>query len=318
MPAYAVSGAVPGHVTPELRFDYDVHAPGLPGSDFHLELYKLKRTAPPVFWTPFNGGHWYVTDARLAREMLSEPEVFSNRNTTLPLPETPREGFIPVALDPPEHQKYRGPLSLGLSRKAVAELEPGVRALAVDLIEELKPRGRVRVHGRLRLQAAGHHLPAAVRPAAGRPRLAAGGGRPVDAPGRRQGGPAGTALQVPLRLHQRARAEPGADLISWLGEREIDGDRISEAKLLNMCTLLLIGGLESVSNTVGFLGKFLAENPEHRRQIREAPAILGAAVEEMLRRFPTTAVGTGRYCIKDARLGEVEIKAGDMLMTSTP
>src|SRR4051794_33752882 len=62
---YAIREDVPAHVPHALVFDYDVFQPGPPGTDIFEELYKLKDRAPPVFWTPYNGGHWYVTDAAL-------------------------------------------------------------------------------------------------------------------------------------------------------------------------------------------------------------------------------------------------------------
>jgi hypothetical protein len=62
---------VPKHVPAELLFDYDVYEPGPPGSDFFVELYKLKKRAPPIFWTRNNEGHWYVTDAKLLDQVLA-------------------------------------------------------------------------------------------------------------------------------------------------------------------------------------------------------------------------------------------------------
>ena len=66
-PLYPPAIEVPAHVPAELVYHYDVYAPGPPGSDFFEELFKLKQRAPPAFWTPYNGGHWYTTDAKLHR-----------------------------------------------------------------------------------------------------------------------------------------------------------------------------------------------------------------------------------------------------------
>jgi hypothetical protein len=56
-PVYAMSPAVPDHVPAALVYDYDVFQPGPAGSDFFAEQFRLKSLAPPVFWTPYNGGH---------------------------------------------------------------------------------------------------------------------------------------------------------------------------------------------------------------------------------------------------------------------
>ena len=43
----------------------------------HGTYWKLKGEAPPVFWTPRNGGHWVVVSADAVIEVLRDPERFS-------------------------------------------------------------------------------------------------------------------------------------------------------------------------------------------------------------------------------------------------
>jgi cytochrome P450 len=97
----------------------------------------------------------------------------------------------------------------------------------------------------------------------------------------------------------------------------VDGVRMTEADLLSMCTLLLIGGLDSVANTLGFVARFLADNPAHRRRLIEEPGIVSRAVEELLRRFPTVQAGAGREVVHDTEFGGMSLKAGDILMAPT-
>ena len=308
---------VPDHVPPELVYDYDVYAPGPPGSDFFVELYKLKQTAPPVFWTRCNGGHWSATDAGLVAQVLKDSANFSSRMLVVPRGNNPPEGFVPIFLDPPEHTKYRTHLSVALSRKAVAELAPGVRDLAVELIEGLKPEGGCEFMSDFAFQ-----LPIIVflrlvdLPLEHRPALLEQVARIIRPGSDKAAIIAGLAAYLAPIVKQR-RAAPGDDLISWLSLREVDGERISEPKLQNMCTLLLIGGLDSVANTLGFFARFLAENPAHRRQIIEDPTIIPAAVEELLRRYPTVTAGTGRLCVNDTQLGPAPIKAGEQILSPT-
>jgi cytochrome P450 len=318
MPAYPINPIVPDHVPPELVFDYDVYAPGPPGSDFFAELYKMKKAAPPVFWTRCNGGHWYVADAKLANQVLKDSETFSSRMLVVPASNNPAKGFVPIALDPPEHTKYRSHLSLALSRKAVADLAPGVRELAVELIQGLQPKGGCEFMADFAFQ-----LPIIVflklvdLPLDHRPALLEEVAK-VIRPGSNK---AEVIAGLAAYLHpivQARRAEPGDDLISWLSTREIDGERMPEEQLHSMCTNLLIGGLDSVANTLGFFARFLAENPDHRRQIRDDPAIVPYAVDELLRRFPTVTAGAGRLCTRDVQLGPAQIRAGEQLMSPPP
>ena len=141
---YAIREDVPAHVPAALVYDYDVFQPGPPGTDIFEELFKLKGRAPPIFWTPFNGGHWYVTDAALAEQVLADNVHFSSQVLLLPREANPPpgQGFAPIHLDPPEHGLYRRIMQMALGRKFVVDALPGIRAFAIELIEWLKPRGR--------------------------------------------------------------------------------------------------------------------------------------------------------------------------------
>ncbi|ASG22254.1 cytochrome P450 [Nitrospirillum viridazoti] len=315
MPVYPMNMDVPAHVPPELVFDYDVYAPGPPESDFFEELYKLKGKAPPIFWTRNNGGHWYVADAKLVNQVLRDSDSFSSRMLVVPRANNPAgEGFTPIHQDPPDHTKYRHHLSVALSRKGVAELAPGVRQLAIELIEGLKPKGGcdfmtdfafqlpIIVFLRLVDLPEEHRLglleevAKIIRPGSNKAEVIRG-----------------LAAYLAPIVHAR-RENPADDLISWLSLQEIDGARMAEDKLLSMCTLLLIGGLDSVANTLGFFARFLAENPDHRRQIIDNPTAISSVVEELLRRFPTVTAGTGRLCVADQQVGPALVKAGDQVI----
>jgi cytochrome P450 len=317
MANYPMNMEVPAHVPPELVFDYDVYDPGPPDSDYHAELYKLKHRAPPVFWTRHNGGHWYITDARLVDAVLRDPEHFSSRLLVVPRSNNPEKGLIPIFLDPPEHSNYRRHLSLALSRKSVAELVPGVRSLAIDLIEDLQPKGGCEFMADFAFK-----LPIIVflrlvdLPEEHRETLLSEVAK-IIRPGSDKGELiAGLAAYLAPIIRER-RNNPGDDLISWLSTREVEGERISEEALHSMCTLLLIGGLDSVANTLGFFARFLGENPSHRQQIIEDPSIVSGAVEELLRRYPTVTAGTGRVCVADTQLGPAAIKTDDQLISAT-
>jgi len=318
MPAYPMNMEVPSHVPAELVFDYDLYQPGPPGSDFFVELFELKKRAPPIFWTRNNGGHWYVTDAKLANQVLKDAANFSSKALVVPRSiNPPGEGFTPIHLDPPDHTKYRHHLSVALSRKGVAELAPGVRKLAVELIEGLRPKGRcdfmadfafqlpIIVFLRLVDLPEEHRLglldqvAKIIRPGSDKAEIIRG-----------------LAAYLAPIVKQR-RADPGDDLISWLSRQEIDGQPMPEDKLHSMCTLLLIGGLDSVANTLGFFARFLAENQVHRRQIVDNPEIVSQAVEELLRRFPTVTAGGGRLCVNDQQVGPAPVKAGEQVMVPT-
>lgn len=318
MATYTINKIIPDHVPPELVYNYDIYVPGPPGSDFFAEFYKLKHAAPPIFWTPYNEGHWYITDAKLAHQVLKDSVNFSSNMLVVPKSNNPPgQGFTPIHLDPPEHTKYRHHLSVALSRKGVAELAPGVRQLAIELIEGLKPKGQcdfmadfafqmpIIVFLRL-VDLPEHHRLELLEQVA-----------KIIRPGSNKSDIIRGLAEYLAPIVKERYANPGKDLISWLSLQEIDGERMPWERLHNMCTLLLIGGLDSVANTLGFFARFLAENPGHRQQIVDNPAIISSAVEELLRRFPTVVAGGGRVCANDTQVGPALVKAGEMVMSPT-
>jgi cytochrome P450 len=318
MPAYAMAPAIPAHVPPDLVYDYDVFEPGPRGSDFFVELHALKQCAPPIFWTPYNGGHWYTTDSDLTERVLGDNAHFSNQVLQLPRENNPPpgQGFPPMFLDPPEHAGYRHLLLVALSRKAVAEQIPAIRRLAIELIETMKPRGTCDFITEFAFQ-----LPVITFL------------RIADLPEKYHDG-LRTRLRGIVDAHSDKAllfrelsehlapfvddriAHPGDDLISYLSRQEIDGAPIPHDKLHGMAVLLLLAGLDTVANTFTFFAAFLAANPGHRQWIRDNPDKISHAVDELMRRFPVVANGTARLCVAEAELDGARVLPGDAVLAT--
>jgi cytochrome P450 len=66
---------------------------------------------------------------------------------------------------------------------------------------------------------------------------------------------------------------------------------------------------------MGFFARFLAENPGQRQQLVDDPALIPAAVEELLRRYSIPMVS--RRVTRDLELGGVQMKAGDLVILET-
>jgi cytochrome P450 len=102
-------------------------------------------------------------------------------------------------------------------------------------------------------------------------------------------------------IAQRER-QPANDIITRFLAAEIDGDRLSHNDILDICFLFLIAGLDTVSDSLTCFYAFLAQHPEHRRQIAEDPAVIPAAVEELLRWESPVAGGVPRVAQQDVEL----------------
>jgi cytochrome P450 len=317
-PVYAMSPEVPAHVPEALVYDYDVFRPGAPGTDFFEEQFKLKAVAPPVFWTPYNGGHWYTTDAALAEQVLRDNVHFSSEKLMLPRENNPPKGrgFSPIHLDPPEHGIYRSLMQHALSRQTVVDMMPGIRTTAIELIERLKPQG-----GCDFIEDFAFVLPTTVflrlvnLPEQYHDGLKSRVTKLVDGASDKNKLFGEISDHLAPFVHERMR-NPGDDLISWLSRQEVDGAPLTEARLLSMANILLTAGLDTVASTFGFIAGFLAENPFHRQWIRDNPKRLNGALEEMLRRFPVVAVGTARLCVGEVMVGDAPVAADDMMLAT--
>jgi cytochrome P450 len=105
---------------------------------------------------------------------------------------------------------------------------------------------------------------------------------------------------------------PKHDLMTSLVHAEIDGEKLGRTEILDICFLLLLAGLDTVTATLGCNIAYLAGNPEQRRRILADPALIPGSVEELLRwETPVTAVP--RVCRQDVEVGGFQIKQGELV-----
>jgi cytochrome P450 len=103
------------------------------------------------------------------------------------------------------------------------------------------------------------------------------------------------------------------DLLSHFLSAEVEGDRLSREDILDICFLFLIAGLDTVTATLDCMFSFLAQHPEHRRQIVENPTVIPNAIEELLR-WETPVMGVARVAVEETELGGCPIHKGDSVM----
>jgi cytochrome P450 len=95
---------------------------------------------------------------------------------------------------------------------------------------------------------------------------------------------------------------PRDDVISGFLAAEIDGDRLSTDEVLDILFLFLIAGLDTVSDSLTCFYAFLAQHPDHRRQIVSDPSVVPSAVEELLRWESPVPMGVPRVATEDTEL----------------
>ena len=311
-------GRVAAHVPACLVVDFDAYRPLQGDACYHAPHARLQTAAPDIFWSPYNGGHWVLTRRDHLFEVFADYARFtSSQGASVDSVRKPGEpALAPIESDPPEQQSFRRLFASAFTVSALKEREKEARALAIELIQSLKPRGRCEF-----VTEFAQHLPIKIfmrmvdLPEEDRLELLPLANAQVSADAPKEDQLALLFQYAGRRVAERA-ANPGDDLISKIATAQIDGRAITLQEAIGVSTLLLIGGLDTVASMMGHIMHFLAGSPEHRHQLIENPALVGAAVEEFLRRFALT--NPGRTVVNDIEFHGVQMRAGDKVMLATP
>jgi cytochrome P450 len=110
------------------------------------------------------------------------------------------------------------------------------------------------------------------------------------------------------------RRHPGDDMLSAMALAEESGDRLTDQEIVQMSLLLFGAGFETTTNLIGNGAFHLLEHPEQLRMLREDPALLPNAVEELVR-YDGSILLSGRSTFEDIDVAGVRIPAGAGVVT---
>lgn len=304
------------HVPPELAFDFDMYNPEGWPDDVHLAWKRIQDSYPPIFWTPRHGGHWVVTRAVDIRHMQENYAQFSNSESFVPRGVMPPQ--LPVNLDPPEHTPFRRLIMPAFMPKAVREVDRKARAIAISLIEELRPTGECEFvsafAGAMPVLAFLTMMDLPEKDYREVRRMGMGMTQPND-PNAYAASRAALTTYIRGWIAER-RAHPGPDLVSTIVHGEVEQRHLSKEEVENLCVLLLAGGLDTVKSMMSFATHFLANHPDHRKQLIDDPKLIPNAVEEIARRFGTSNLA--RKVRQDMTYKGVHFAADDMIVLPYP
>ena len=102
-------------------------------------------------------------------------------------------------------------------------------------------------------------------------------------------------------------------MLSFFLSTEVDGERLSGEEILDICFLLLIAGLDTVTASLECFFAHLCEFPGRRAAVVADPALVPAVVEELLR-WETPVVAVPRIAATDTVLAGTEIAAGEHVL----
>lgn len=296
---------------------FDLYNFEVADGDPQMAFYGLRDgTSPATFWSPYNGGHWMVTRAATIEAMINDAEYFGSAYIGPPKELNPKEPrvFRPLQLDPPHNQPYRRFILTAITPKLVRTLKEDARQLTIRLVDELRGRGECEF-----VTAFAQHMPIQIFMSmvglseTDRPiliNIAHKIARPQTDDERMEGY---ALLDNYIAGVVNDRRDAGLDdFTGRLCRYEIDGRLLNDNELFGVMGLTLVAGLDTVAGMLTFFARHLADNPGHRRQLRDNPQMIPGAVEELLRRY--AQVNVTRVLRKDRELDGVLMKEGDLIV----
>jgi cytochrome P450 len=231
-----------------------------------------------------------------------------------------------LAVEPPDHTRYRKTVSSVFTPRAVAALRDGVEQTAESLLEQLsREPGVVDIVDRYCAQ-----LPVAIIsdmlgvPDRDRQRILEFGelaapsldfGLPWPQYQRVQRGLAGFNLWLDTHLGQLRRS-PGDDLMSQLIRKAESGSPetyLDEDELRAVAGLVLAAGFETTVNLLGNGIRLLLDSPEHLSTLSQRPELWPNAVEEILR-LESPVQLTARFALKDTEVAGKQVSQGELVV----
>ena len=283
-------------------------------------LYRDLRARCPVAHTDAWGGFWAVTRRADIEAVVTDPEVFSSRFGII-VPRNPASGRRPpMHYDPPEHTVFRKAINPAFRKDHLGWLEPCVRVVAGDLIDRALAAGTVDGFAGLASPLCGSVLVELLGiPYDLRDEAVAG----ADAFEQAQFDFDGARVEQLNRMlyelcrqvvvaRRRRPRPPERDLVSGLLTVELDGVPIDDETAAGSLRQILVAGHGAPALVLAAAIGHLAGDPELQQRLRCEPALVPAAVEELLRLY-TPNQGFARTVQRDVELGGRTIPAGDVV-----
>ncbi|RSN29896.1 cytochrome P450 [Amycolatopsis sp. WAC 04169] len=285
---------------------------------------------PPMSRVVFPSGceGWLVTryedvrlifsDTRFSRNLLApgapcliEPGDFSTGEHSI------------LNMDPPDHTRLRKLTAQAFTVRRIAGLRPRIQEIAGTLLRAMAEHGPP-----LDLvEMFAFPLPTAVMceilgvPYEGRERfrqwsrvivtpMAYG---PAEVAQARRDGADDMAALVAVK-----RETPGEDLLSVLVHaRDEDGDRLTEAELIDLATQLLLAGHETTVSLIATGIVLLTAHPDQLAALRSDPSLTEGAVEEIMRFDGPADASLLRVALEDVELSAGRVRRGEAVLAHT-
>jgi len=311
--------------------DLDNFAHGFP----HAIFQEHRRVAPvawhePTAHTPGGEGFWSVATYAETYEVLTDAVTYSSETGgTRPfggtlLEDLPVAGVVLNMMDDPRHTRVRRLVSLGLTPKRLLHLEGELRRRTRLLLDAV-PDGEefdflTRVAAELPMQTICILLGV---PEADRHELVRGVEHTFDFRDREafERTDETAAAQAFMHAYGTAliadkRTHPADDMLSVVAHAtlaDVDPPQLTDGELYMFFSLLFSAGSETTRNAIAGGVAALVDHPEQLAALRDDPALMGTAIEEMFR-WTSPSPSKRRTATRDTVLGGQAIAPGDKVL----
>jgi cytochrome P450 len=296
-------------------------------------LYARGRREHPVFQhegLPLRV--WSVFRYADCQAVLRDDATWSNdfRTAAFPLPQGLAEAGQPppsmLGTDGEEHTRLRSLVNKAFTPRIVQRLEPRMHEIAAELVDAALAAGEVDL-----VEALTYPLPVTVIaeiigiPAEDRARFKTWSDEAVSVLGtgffggldaeriRRQRALLDAMHAYFVPLAERRRHSPQDDLLTGLVQAEHEGTRLSHDEMLQMLTLLLVAGNETTTTLIGNAVLELVAHRGAQHRLRQEPALLPGAIEEVLR-FASPVQFDPRRATRDLELHGQKVRENDIVL----
>jgi cytochrome P450 len=313
----------PGHVPRDRIVDLNWaigHVPNDLVEPYAPVAWLLDAEVPRILFDPTPGigrpnGQWAVAHYDDIRRVYEDNEYFSTKGVA-EFQAMIGETFhtIPLALDPPEHGRYRKFLNTFFTPVAMKTMEGPIRDLVNAMIDEFADKGEVDIaYDFARVYPVRIFMNMMRFPDDMFDQFLDWEFAILHSNDPATSGGAMIAVIAWLRAFiAEKEANPDDGLTSKIVNGTIGGAPLTADEKIGILWLLWLGGLDTVASTISQMFRRLGQQPDLQAQIRGNPELINSAVEEFLRTQPL--INSTRMVRQDFTWHGVDLKAGDHVM----
>ena len=305
---------------------YNPLSPGVVQNPY--KVYRTLRRRSPVHRSAILAS-WVLTRYEDVRATVKDHERFSNdpswRGPKASVLRPAPDDYSILLMDPPDHSRLRRVAARAFARSRLTALNETITCTAAELVARAAQRGTINwiadvaepLSMRVMLRLIGLPMQECRRWATWVPQRARLLEMIATPRERSVAYRAGAAMRRRFtEMLQSRQASDGDDAIDTFARQVAGGDEINMAEAADMLSVLMVAGNETTTNLIGNGMLALLRHPEQMQRLREEPARMHDAVDEMLR-FDSPVQTDFRIAKARSTLGRHVIEPGDGVILLT-